>query len=304
LRVYHIILLMNSALLALLKPLNLDLLIYNEWILDPDYYSFDPFFNAIGDIVRLFGVDIRGFVFAISLCLQYLVARITLRIFPAVSLSLIAIVGATAFWNITLSSNVMRQGMAIIIFLCPLIFFSNKSIISRAIFNILSILTHWSMIIFVTTYYLFRGGVYKNKSLKVVFVLICLAFLPIIDNYFDVANKVMFYAKTELFDESRSSQVPRFLMQFSLLMIAYVLKIIPNSLRFYVFVIAIALIFSISFPEVFSRISLASGMFLHVVYYGYIFSSDKLSYNLKFAVSISAFFIQLMHPSTRVLLEL
>lgn len=297
-----LLILVGAIWIALARPLTIDLLVYAEWLTDLDAYQFDAGFVAFGRMVRLITDNVRVLVFLVSVALQVAVLRCCLIFFPGVLRFAFVLAGITAYWHVSLSSNVIRNGLAIALAALILSGTWSNYRVRLVISFIVSILVHWASFI-----YFFVLSVARSQAglrFRSIVLLLCLgggiAYVGF--NFFDFGGKLAVYGSTELYASDRSSQVPRFAAQVCFGLAALFFGIAPASLRRPLWAAMVVLVVLLPFPEAFSRLSVLTGILLHVVYFGWLLSCPYFSSPLKLSVTLMAMMVQVFHPSTLTLL--
>lgn len=293
---------LSAMCLALTRPITIDLEVYSVWLMDPDVYQFDPGFVFFGQVLRLFTDNIRFLIFCVSLLLQIAVIRACLIFYPSASPALMALIGATAYWHVSLSSNVVRNGLAVAVAL----FILTSPIATRRIRFALAffagILIHWASFAYFFVLWLGKRG-QQLRPLHL-FLLICVAAATVYlgFQFFDFSGKLLVYGSTEVFTSERSSQTPRLIAQLALIMGALYYRLCSPILGIGLRISLVILFLLSPFPEAFSRISVLTGILLHIIYVGWFTGTRHISGPLKLVVAIAVLLGQLLHPSTATLL--
>lgn len=290
-------LLLSSLWISSVRPLTFDLPVYIEWLRNPDYYTFDPGFQWLGVFIRSFTQEVRVLIFAVSLLVQFSVIRLTKSFFPSLSVLPMIIVGVSAYWHLSLGTNVLRQGLALSIGVLVITFLGQHNKTRFYIAATLSTLVHWASAIYFVVYAFVKDGLLKNLRLKLLIMAIGLILAYIAISRIDLMGKLSIYLSQQLYDDTRLSQIPRYILQSFLLLSLYTFKIGTSELRKPVPWMIILLTGMVFFPEAFSRFSLITGLYLHIIWFGTIFSSQRTPYGLKMLFSIIIFLVQFLHPS-------
>ncbi|AST80553.1 TPA: EpsG family protein [Citrobacter farmeri] len=156
-----------------------------DWPVYQSYYnspessaiSFEIGFVTLVYLFNFLGLNFNAFVFFVSVVQVILIAKVVKYFFPRQCVLILAIMFSLADFYLIPMFALMRQGLAVSIFLYGLMLYDKGCFTKAKILFVVSVLFHMSSIIIIASTYLIIKIKFSKKTLLAIFVLSLLAYL-------------------------------------------------------------------------------------------------------------------------------